>query len=97
MNPVFEWLPTDPPRPVPALMTAAEAATYLRLTEDDRDIEDALTSLEYLVRQGHIRPCRVGKHRRYSREELARFITQQTERYGAESAKPDSTRNGSRA
>lgn len=97
MIPVFEWLPTDPPRPVPALMTAAEAATYLRLTEDNRDIEDALTSLEYLVRQGHICPCRVGKHRRYAREELARFITEQTERYRAESVQPDSTRNGSRA
>lgn len=97
MNPLFEWFPTDPPRPVPALMTAAEAATYLRLTEGDRDIEDALTSLEYLVRQGHIRPCRVGKHRRYARDELARFIAQQTERYGSDSAQLDSTRNSSRA
>lgn len=85
-----EWLPTDPPRFAPALMTAAEAATYLRLTEDGRDMGDAVTSLEYLVREGRIRPARVGKHNRYARAELDRFIVQQTERYGR-----DLGRNGS--
>jgi hypothetical protein len=37
MVPHIEWLPTDPPRPAPLLMTAIEAATYLRLTEESRD------------------------------------------------------------
>jgi len=81
-----EWLPTDPPRIAPALMTAAEAAAYLRLTEGDRDITDAVNSLEYMVREGRIRPCRVGKHNRYARAELDRFIAHQTEQYGRESA-----------
>ena len=95
--PMPEWLPTDPPRMAPALMTAAEAARYLRLSEGDRDIADAITSLEYLVRQGRIRPCRVGKHNRYARAELDRFIRDQTERYGQsplESNPRDSVNNG---
>lgn len=81
MHPTGEWLPTDPPRVAPALMTAAEAATYLRLDEG-RDIGDALRSLEYLVQTGRIRPCRVGKHNRYARTELHRFMHEQTEHYG---------------
>lgn len=77
-----EWLPTDPPKIAPALMTAAEAAAYLRLAEDGRDIGDAVKSLEYLVQSGLVRPCRVGKHNRFAREELNRFVREQTERYG---------------
>lgn len=77
----FEWLPTDPPRPAPALMTAEEAAAYLRLTEGGRDIADALKSLEYLVTTGRVRPCRVGRHNRFTRSELDRFITDQTQQY----------------
>jgi hypothetical protein len=72
-------------------MTAAEAAAYLRLTENDRDIADAILSLNYLVRSGRIRPCRVGKHNRFARAELDRFIGEQTERYGADSRTEDST------
>lgn len=76
-----EWLPTDPPRIAPALMTAAEAATYLRLNQDGRDIADAIKSLEHLVNEGRLRPCRVGRWNRYARAELDRFISDQTERY----------------
>ena len=78
---MIEWLPTDPPRVAPALLTAAEAATYLRLSEG-RDIGDAVKSLDYLVQQGRIRPCRVGKCNRFARSELDRVIAEQTERYG---------------
>jgi hypothetical protein len=81
MIPAFDWLPGDPPRPAPALMTAQEAVQYLRLTEEGREIADAITSLEYLVNSGRIRPCRVGRHNRFTREELARFIREQTEQY----------------
>lgn len=83
MNSSLEWLPTDPPRPAPALMTAEEAAAYLRLTECGRDIGDALKSLEYLVTSGRVRPCRVGRFNRYTRVELDRFMAEQTERYGS--------------
>lgn len=81
MIPAFDWLPGDPPRPAPSLMTAQEAALYLRLTEEGRDIGDALASLEYLVNSGRLRPCRVGRYNRFAREELARFIHEQTEQY----------------
>lgn len=64
-------------------MTAEEAAAYLRLIEQGRDIADALKSLEYLVSTGRVRPCRVGRHNRFTRLELDRFIHDQTQRYGA--------------
>lgn len=71
-------------------MTAAEAATYLRLDEGGRDIADAIKSLEYLVAEGRIRPCRVGRSNRYARTELDRFIEDQTAKYEPRSA----SRNG---
>lgn len=77
-----EWLPTDPPRIAPSLMTAQEAVVYLRLDDGGRDIADALKSLEYLVSSGRLRPCRVGRHNRFARAELQRFVLEQTERYG---------------
>ena len=83
-----EWLPTEPPRVAPALMTASEAAAYLRLTEDGRDIGDALKSLEYLVTTGRVRPCRVGRFNRFTRAELDRFMHEQTERYESRRARP---------
>lgn len=77
-----DWLPTDPPRIAPPLMTAQEAVVYLRLDEGGRDMADALKSLEYLVLTGRLRPCRVGRNNRFARAELQRFVLDQTERYG---------------
>jgi len=88
---VPEWLPTNPPRVAPVLMTAAEAAIYLRLSDDGRDIADAVKSLEYLVREGRIRPARIGKHNRFARAELDRFIQAQTEAYGSDLGNGGST------
>lgn len=67
----------------PSVMTAEEAAAYLRLTENGRDIGDALKSLDYLIGKGLISPCRVGKFRRFTQEELNRFVRAQTERHRA--------------
>jgi hypothetical protein len=67
-------------------MTAQEAAMYLRLFEGGRDIADAVKSLEYLVTTGRLRPCRVGRHNRFTRVELDRFMHEQTQRYGTERA-----------
>ncbi|MEQ9094928.1 MAG: helix-turn-helix domain-containing protein [Phycisphaerales bacterium] len=91
-----EWLPTEPPRVAPTLMTAQEAVVYLRLDEGDRDMADALKSLEYLVKAGRIRPCRVGRSNRFARAELHRFVIEQTERYRRPSASDVDQEGGSR-
>lgn len=96
MNPTFEWMPVDPPRPAPALMTAQEATVYLRLNEDGRDIGDAKLSLEYLVSCGRIRPCRVGRFNRFARAELDRFIQEQTNNYTPKSRDPGNNPDGNR-
>ena len=89
----MEWLPSDPPRPAPAVMTAVEAAIYLRLAED-RDIGDALDSLAYLVRHKGLRPCRIGKLNRYARWELDRFVAEQTEARGRRECPQKCPRSG---
>lgn len=95
VRPVPDRVAADPPRDFPPVMTAEEAAAYLRLTENGRDIGDALKTLGYLVGKGLISPCRVGKHCRYLEEELRRFLRDQTERHRArfrtrKSARPPS-------
>ena len=68
-------------RPVPRLMTWRGATAYL-LLDLDRGEHAAKRALERIVAKGLIRPCIVGKHRRYSRVELDRFIDEQTQHYG---------------
>ena len=68
--------------PAPRLMTAEEASAYLRLTDGDRDATAGVKAINRLVDRHLIRPCLVGRHRRYSRQELDRFISEATERYG---------------
>ena len=69
-------------RPIePALLTASEAAAYLRLDEG-KDADGAIRAIDRLVDQERLRPCLVGRHRRYSRVELDRFIAAETEKYG---------------
>ncbi len=65
----------------PGLLIDTEAAVYLRLNEG-REMSAALKALNRIVDKKQIRPCIVGKHRRYAREELDRFIAERTERYG---------------
>ncbi len=69
-------------QPVPVVMTAEEACRYLRLDVDRDDMKNAIKALNRLVDKGFIRPCIVGNHRRYSHDELRRFIGAATERYG---------------
>lgn len=78
---IIEFLPGST-TPAPRLLTAEEAARYLRLTDDGRDVQAAVKALNRLVDRNLIRPCLVGRHRRYSRRELDRFIDSGTERYG---------------
>ena len=62
------------------VLTAEEACSYLRLDEG-RSMSAAIHSLNHLVRKRAIHPCVVGKHRRYARAELDRFIQDQTFNY----------------
>jgi hypothetical protein len=70
--------------PAPALMTAEEAALYLRLASPEECKEHGervVARLNRLVDKGLLRPCMVGGKRRYARSELNRFITSQTDQY----------------
>ena len=59
------------PSPV---LTAAEAARWLRLDEDHDDIGQAVKALYLLVQQGRLRPLHVGKTYKFPVPELERFI-----------------------
>lgn len=80
-----DWLAwprrAKPAAPTHEILTAEEACRYLRL-DIGRDSDAAIKALNRLVDKGRIRPCLVGKHRRYTRDELCRFIGATTERYG---------------
>ncbi len=82
-----EFFPkTNPPEPVPQLLTAEEACRYLRLDEG-RELPQAVKSLRRLVELGRLRPTRIGRSNRYLREELHRCLTVITEEY-AEVSEP---------
>ena len=82
-----EFFPrSNPPEPVPQLLTAEEACRYLRLDEG-RDMPQAVRSLRRLVELGRLRPTRIGRSNRYLREELHRCLTVITEEY-AEVSEP---------
>ena len=73
---------TDPPKPVPAVLTEYEAIRYLRLDEEERDPTSAQRAFRRLVETRRIRPCRVGRWNRYAREELKRFVLDATDMAG---------------
>ena len=64
----------------PAVMTAEEACHYLRLDEG-RSLSAALEALNHLVSKRKVHPVKIGRHRRYSRRELDRFVDDATLRY----------------
>ena len=66
------------------ILTGLEAAVYLRLVEPDADGDDrrrAIDRLNWLVRQGRLRPLRASKPRSYWRGELERFAREETEAF----------------
>lgn len=66
-------------RPIPPrLLTAEEAASYLRLDEG-RSTEQAIRALFRYVTRRQLRAAIVGNHRRFSIRELDRFIEARTE------------------
>ncbi len=78
-----EFFPnTQPPKPVPVVLTEDEAISFLRLDAGGRALEAARRALRRLVERKLIRPCRVGKRSRYLREELLRYLRWQTDLHG---------------
>jgi hypothetical protein len=65
-----------------ALFSDIEAARWLRLTDDAPNDDAALKRLARLVDSGLLRPCIVGKRRRFWIEELTDFCRRETEKYG---------------
>ena len=65
--------------PMSPLLTAEEAACYLRFDAEGRGVDKAVRSLNRLVEQRKIRPCPLGGRNRFTIKELNRFIDEQTE------------------
>src|SRR5690554_3697916 len=79
---MIEFFPnTNPPRPVPGVLTFDEACMLLRLDEG-RGMAQARRALRRLIERRLIRPARIGRYSRFSREELLRFVRWQTELSG---------------
>ncbi len=64
------------------LLTAQEAAAFLRLDEDGRDARACKAALDRLVARGLLRPAVVGRDRRYTVRELNRYLDALVEGYG---------------
>ncbi len=61
-----------------ALLTATEAARYLRLIDGGQDDASGPQRIDRLVAQGKVRPCLTGGRRCYAKRELDRFIDDET-------------------
>lgn len=66
------WLPTDPPRPCPEILTEEDAAIYLRL-----DPATAAYTLKRYRLDGRLQARRVGKSLVYRRTDLDKFVDSQ--------------------
>ena len=71
------YLPGDPPRPCPEVLTEEEAVRYLRL--DLIDVKDPTDTLRYYRNKGLLRGTQIGKAVRYRRVELDRLLDRLTE------------------
>ncbi len=61
------------------VLTAGEAAHFLRIVDDPTDPTDAgRQAINRLVDDRRLRACLLGKHRRYSIVELRRFVSDAT-------------------
>lgn len=75
--PALVYLPGDPPRPCPEVLTAEEAVRYLRL--DLIDVNDPADTLAYYRKKGLLRGTQIGKAVRYRRVELDRLLDRLTD------------------
>jgi hypothetical protein len=64
--------------PMPELLTEEETIKFLRLDIDGPEKPEL--TLKYYRDQGLLKACRVGKHLRYQKKELLKFLDLLTER-----------------
>ena len=61
------------------VLTSADAARWLRLDTDHDDIGSAVKALHRYVQQGRLRPLRIGRHYKFTLDELERFVANEVE------------------
>ena len=72
------WMPTDPPRPAPFVMTAEEVAVLLRLDREGVK-EPGRTVLDSYYRAGLLRGRRLGQSVRFRLPDVLDFIEKHME------------------
>ena len=71
------------------VLTAAEAARWLRLDEDHDDIGQAIKALYRIVQEGRLAPLRVGRSYKFTLAELEKFICAEVMETPASGVAPD--------
>ena len=66
----------------PEVLTALEAARFLRLVDEHADETAARRRMNRLVDGGELKPILLGGRRRYLLSELHRFLVARMERHG---------------
>ncbi len=74
-QPFTVYMPSG--KPVPEVLTEDELITLLRLDQDGP--AKARLTIRYYRKKGHLRGVRLGKTIRYSRNEVLKFIEEQTQ------------------
>lgn len=69
------WLPTNPPRLCPDILTAEEAIIYLRL--DKSKVNDPNRTLRRYRDEGRLIGCRIGRDIVYRLADLKKFVNEQ--------------------
>lgn len=77
--PVTAWLPTNPPRPCPPLLTEDEAVVYLRL--DTLGVQRPRRTLKRYRDEGKLVAVPIGNHLFYRQADLDAFIESQRRDY----------------
>lgn len=67
------------PKAFPSLMTAPEAAMFLRLDQTGHTPESACRTLNYWRARGELKATKFARHVWYLKEELEKFLQNKTE------------------
>jgi len=71
------WLPTDPPRPCPEVLTREEAIVYLRL--DKASVKNPERVIDHYRREGRLAGVLIGRRIMFRRVDLDEFLERQME------------------